>query len=243
MPSIPNNRKEFKEPVLKGRTILLETGNMELALSALAGVMSRENAHTVLEYKTFRYTPMIPEGHPLKAELRAEDAAREKRLYYTKKHRSFIIERDGGRCKHCNEEVNGRNATLDHIDPDGPSKPDNLQLLCRSCNARKNRLSDRAGKDKLNRKEEWEDRQWEIRKPVWESIEQSQTCEELSLASDEYYKLGERHWWLPIDFFSERAKELPDYNGSAYQWAEEAFDRQREFVERTDEIYEEDENK
>ena len=231
MPGIPQNRKEFKEPVLKARTILFETENLELALSALVGVMSRESAYRVLEYETFRYTPMIPEGHPLKAELRAADAAKERRLHHTKKHRSFIIERDGGRCKHCKKEVSGRNATLDHVDPNGPSEPDNLQLLCRSCNSRKNRLSDRAGKEKLNRKKDWEYRQWEIRKPVWELIEQAQTCKKLNLAQEEYYKLGERHWWLPIDFFSEKAKEMPDYDGSAYQWAEEAYERKREFID------------
>ena len=242
MPGVPQNRKEFKEPVLKARTILFETKNMELALSALEGVMSKESAYRVLEYTTFRYTPMIPLGHPLKAEFRAEDAAKERRLYHTKKHRSFIIERDGGRCKHCEKEVSGRNATLDHIDPNGPSEPENLQLLCRSCNSRKNRLSDRAGKGKFNRKKEWEDRHWEIRKPIWELIEKAQTCEELELAQERYMRLDSWHWWLPIDFFSERAEELPDYDGSSYQWAEETFDRHREFVESVDEFYAEDEN-
>ena len=51
--------------------------------------MSKESAYRVLEYKTFRYTPMIPEGHPLKAEFRAEDAEKEKRLYHTKEAQKF----------------------------------------------------------------------------------------------------------------------------------------------------------
>ena len=242
MPGIPPRREKFKEPVLKARKILLETTDMELAMSVLEGVMSMKSAYRALDYQTFRYTPLIPEGHPLKAEFRTADAAKERRLYHTKKHRSFIIERDGGRCKHCKKEVSGRNATLDHIDPNGPSEPDNLQLLCRSCNSRKNRLSDREGKDKFSRKKEWEDRQWETRKPVWELIEQAQTCEELELAQEKYMR---RDYWdcrLPIDFFSERAKELPDYNGSSYQWAEEAYERHREFIDRVDELYAEDEN-
>ena len=242
MPGIPHNRKEFKEPVLKARTILFETEDKELALSALTGLMSTESALRVLEYKTFRYTPTIPEGHPLKAEFRAADAAKERRLYHTKNYRRLIIERDGGRCKHCKKEVSGRNATLDHIDPNGPSEPDNLQLLCRSCNSRKNRLSDRAGKDKFNRKKEWEDRQWEIRKPVWELIAKAQTCKELELAQEQYMKLDSWHWWLPIDFFSERAEELADFSGSSYQRAEEAFDRHREFIESVEELCAEDGN-
>ena len=241
MPSVPQNRKKFSDPVLKARTILFEAEDIELALSALTGFMSKESALRVLEYETFRYTPMIPEGHPLKAEFRAADAVKQKRLYHTKKHRNFIIERDRGRCKHCQKEVSGRNATLDHIDPNGPSEPDNLQLLCRSCNSRKNRLSDRVGKDKLNRKKEWEDRQWEIRKPVWELIKQAETCKELERAEEEYMRLDSWHWWLPMDFFSERAKELPDYNGSSYQWAEETYERHQELIDNLDEFYAEDE--
>ena len=240
MPGIPHNRREFKEPVLKARTIHFETKDIELALSVLKELMSKESALKVLEYKTFRYTPMIPEGHPLKAELRAADAAKERRLYHTKKHRNFIIERDGGRCKHCRKEVSGRNATLDHIDPNGPSEPDNLQLLCRSCNSRKNRLSDQAGKEILDRKKEWENKNWEIRKPVWECIEQALTCRELELAEEKYMNLDSWHWWLPIDFFSDRAKELPDYSGSSYQLAEEAYERHQELLDRIDEIYAED---
>ena len=184
---------------------------------------------------------MIPEGHPLKAEFRAADAAKERRLYRTKKHRKLIIERDGGRCKHCRKEVSGRNATLDHIDPNGPSEPDNLQLLCRSCNSRKNRLSDQVGKEKLDRKKEWENRQWEVRKPIWECIERAQTCKELELAEEKYMQLDSWHWWLPIDFFSDRAKELQDYNGSSYQWAEKAYERHQELLDRIDEVYAEDE--
>ena len=91
-------------------------------------------------------------------------------------------------------------------------------------------------------KKEWEDRQWEIRKPVRELIEKAQTCKELELAQEKYMRLDSWHWWLPIDFFSERAKELADYNGSSYQWAEEAFDRHREFVESVEELYAEHEN-
>ena len=238
MPGVPQNLKEFKEPVLKARTILFETEDMELALSALEGVMSMESAYRALDYQTFRYTPMIPEGHPLKAEFRSADSAKQRRLYHTQKHRRFIIERDGGSCRFCKKEVSGRDATLDHIDPNGPSEPDNLQLLCRSCNASKNRLSNREGKDKYSRKKAWEDRRWEMQKPVWELIEQAQNCEELSLAQEEYHKLDYWLWWLPVDFFSERAKELPDYDRSSYQWAEEAYERHRQFMERVDDLYE-----
>lgn len=47
MPGIPRNRKESKEPVLIARIVLFETENVELALSALEGVMSKESTYRV----------------------------------------------------------------------------------------------------------------------------------------------------------------------------------------------------
>ena len=237
MPSVPKNLKEFKEPVLNARTILYETDNLAAAITALKEVMTESSARKALLYKTFRYTTMIPEGHPLKAELRAEDAAKQKRLYYTKKHRSYIIERDGGQCRHCHEKVSGRNATLDHIDPDGPSEPENLQLLCRSCNSRKNRHTNQKTKEILAGQQKREGDRWKVQEPVWTMIENAQTCNELEAAQNKYMELPSNYWWLDIDFFSEKAKELPDYVGSVYHWAEQKFNENQEFLRIADEIY------
>ena len=237
MPSVPKNLREFKEPVLNARNILHETGNMATAIAALKEVMTESSARKALMYETFRYTALIPEGHPLKAEFRAHDAARQRRLYATKKHRGYIIERDGGRCRHCHKEVSGRNATLDHIDPDGPNEPENLQLLCRSCNSRKHRHTNQKANEILSDQQKREANRWKVREPVWTMIENAQTCSELEAAENKYLDLPDDHWWLDIDFFSERAKELPDYVGSVYHWAEQKFKEHQEVLRAADEIY------
>ena len=123
---------ELTDRILKARTILFETGDHDAAVGVLAQLMSFASAEKCLAYMTFRYVDMMPDGHPVKDESHARDAAKQRRLYHTRKHRQTVIGRDGGRCQRCGKEVSGRNATLDHIDPDGPSQPDNLRLYCRS---------------------------------------------------------------------------------------------------------------
>lgn len=64
--------------------------------------------------------------------------------------RKRILERDGGRCRHCGVVVRESKvdrydrhpalAEIDHIVPvalGGPTVPGNLQLLCKTCNRRK----------------------------------------------------------------------------------------------------------
>jgi ATP-dependent DNA helicase RecQ len=56
--------------------------------------------------------------------------------------RDTILERDGYRCDMCNESVEGRDATVDHIVPaaltgEPVNTLSNLRLLCRSCNSKK----------------------------------------------------------------------------------------------------------
>ena len=53
-----------------------------------------------------------------------------------RKIRLYILNRDNNRCQHCSDYIAGADATLDHIDPNGPESPENVQLLCRSCNSR-----------------------------------------------------------------------------------------------------------
>lgn len=141
MPRHPYN-PELADAILKARTILRDTGDFKKAAAGLLDLMSPKSTQRCLSYATFRYVAMIPDGHPLKAELRAKDAAKQRRLYRTGKHRQAVIERDNGQCQRCRKKVSGRNATLDHIDPEGPDELENLRLYCRSCNASKSRLSD-----------------------------------------------------------------------------------------------------
>lgn len=51
--------------------------------------------------------------------------------------RRAVMERDLYRCQHCDTHLD---LTIDHVVPEsrgGPTKPDNLQTLCRPCNSRK----------------------------------------------------------------------------------------------------------
>ena len=155
--------KEVADTVLKARCLLEETGNPAVAAALLTDMMSLDSAEKCLDYRTFRYVAMIPEGHPIKAELRAKAAANQRRLYHTRKHRAAVIERDGGRCQRCGKEVSGRNATLDHIDPNGPNELANLRVYCRSCNSSKNRLSDEQVSLRDERRAAWQQEmaEWE----------------------------------------------------------------------------------
>ena len=155
--------QELADTILKARNILQEANDYSAAAALLDGLTTPLNISNCLEYCTFRYVPMIPEGHPLKAELRARDAARQRRSYHTRKHRAAVIERDGGRCQRCGKEVSGRDATLDHIDPNGPSEPKHLRIYCRSCNSSKSRLSDRQVSRRDARRAAWQQEieEWE----------------------------------------------------------------------------------
>ena len=148
--------QELADAILKARTNLQETNDYSAAAALLDGLTTPLSISNCLEYRTFRYVAMIPEGHPLKAELRARDAAKQRRSYHTRKHRATVIARDGGRCQRCGKEASGRNATLDHIDPNGPSEPENLRLYCRSCNSYKSRLSDQQVAYRDERRAAWQ---------------------------------------------------------------------------------------
>lgn len=57
-----------------------------------------------------------------------------------KKLRRAVLDRDGWRCAACGKDVEGRDATVDHVIPyTGPESNvmHNLITLCRSCNSTK----------------------------------------------------------------------------------------------------------
>lgn len=57
--------------------------------------------------------------------------------------RMEVLLRDGDQCRYCakpvtqHDTVGNRQRHLDHVDPDGPSNPDNLVVACAECNGRK----------------------------------------------------------------------------------------------------------
>lgn len=57
----------------------------------------------------------------------------------SKSWKKRIYERDGYKCKYCGST---NNLTIDHIIPlakGGTNEPDNLRVMCRTCNCRKGR--------------------------------------------------------------------------------------------------------
>ena len=69
--------------------------------------------------------------------------ARRQTLFRDKEMKAEIRARDQDRCRYCGTIVRwGANrspigGTYDHVDPDGPTTPDNLVVACRACNASK----------------------------------------------------------------------------------------------------------
>ena len=63
----------------------------------------------------------------------------------SKKYFKFLTKRDGGYCQMCKVSRRKKKLVIDHIDNNNNhTYPDNLQLLCYSCNYKKNpRLSER----------------------------------------------------------------------------------------------------
>jgi len=67
-----------------------------------------------------------------------------------RKWRDFLKEKNGGYCQWCKVSDKDKQLVIDHKDNhNNNNHPDNLQLLCRSCNYKKNpRLSEREPLDK-----------------------------------------------------------------------------------------------
>ena len=139
--------KSRAETVVTARRIDVNDGRKEaidyLVAEGMGGWEGNNHwsAHRILDYETFKYIDCIPKEHPLWREQRQlEDQAINRRAE-ARKHRPVLMGRSGGKCEWCGKAVAGRNATVDHIDPNAGNEPDNLALLCRPCNARKSRGS------------------------------------------------------------------------------------------------------
>ena len=142
MAKIPNHiEPELAKVVLEARQLQLETGDDSQAVQYLLDNwrMSEGSAWKCIEGQTFRHRALLPEGHPVLEEIRVEARLKSKRNAPLRKLRPIILERDGGRCQnqHCGKRVSGRNAALDHKDPEGETVEDNLILLCQACNTLK----------------------------------------------------------------------------------------------------------
>lgn len=135
------DQPELVEAVIDARRLQMETGDDIAAIERLLTnyPMTIQSATRAINDETFQYPALYPEGHPGLESLRAEGRAKSRRQSELRKIRPAVIERDGGRCQNCEKRVWGRDATLDHKDPEGPATLENVHLLCRGCNTLKGR--------------------------------------------------------------------------------------------------------
>ena len=135
------DQPELVEAVIDARRLQMETGNDAVAIKRLLEnyPMTIGSATRALNDETFQYAGLYPEGHPGLESLRAEGRAKSRRQAELRKIKPAVIERDGGRCQNCGKRVWGKDATLDHKDPEGPGDLENVHLLCRACNTLKGR--------------------------------------------------------------------------------------------------------
>lgn len=132
---------ELVRAIIGARRVQMETENDAAAIRWLleTNPMTIQSATRVINDETFRYPALYPEGHPGLESLRAEGRQKSRRTAELRKIRAAVIERDGGRCQNCEKRVWGKEATLDHKDPEGPATMENVHLLCRGCNTLKGR--------------------------------------------------------------------------------------------------------
>ena len=145
MSKLPKYVRDRKDAILKARSIQMEEieGVDEIAMQALMEDtgMSLNSAERCLSDLTFKYKELYPAGHPGLDVLSAEIKNKGRRIENLRKIRAQVIKRDGSRCQNCNKRVYGRDAQLDHKDPEGPETLENVHLLCQSCNYLKCKMS------------------------------------------------------------------------------------------------------
>ncbi len=152
------NKPQLVEAVIDARRVQMETEDTAFAIEWLMehhASFSLDSAKRVLEDETFRYVALYPKGHPGLEAMRAEQRAKGRRAYRLKKLRPQVIDRDDSRCQNCDKRVEGREASLDHKDPEGSETLENIHLLCRRCNTLKGK---RTWVEFRKEQEEWEAR-------------------------------------------------------------------------------------
>ena len=157
------DQPELVVAVIDARRIQMETEDTAFAIEWLMehhSSFSVDSARRALEDQTFRYVALYPEGHSGLEAMRAEQRAKGRRAYRLKKLRPQVIDRDDSRFQNCNKRVEGRDASLDHKDPEGPETLENIHLLCRKCNTTKGKRSwDEFKKEQEEREVQIEKRQ------------------------------------------------------------------------------------
>ena len=143
-----------------------------------------------------------PKNHPQRIALNAEIAAKQRHRYKAHKHRQAVGDSQRWKCAYCDLDISSKGqAQLDHIVPvanGGTSDRENLQMLCRRCNARKSAHAPGPSLDAyMNRKIKLDrvfDKLTAILPPIVESLVWIDTCEakcqscnsETSMVSERY---------------------------------------------------------
>jgi len=112
-----------------------------------------------------------------------------------KKWYTFLVKRDGEYCKGCGKLATECQLVVDHRDNDSKNNTEsNLQLLCRSCNYRKNPRNEPldlcvSNKNSISINQE---KELQFRKFVYESLDESQVIEydELINSGAEYFGIS-----------------------------------------------------
>lgn len=84
--------------------------------------------------------PLVNELDRARANLRLVRQGEPVREYISHALRKATYQRDKGICQRCRAAVPFHDAEIDHLIPvsrGGPSEPDNLRILCRTCNREK----------------------------------------------------------------------------------------------------------
>ena len=144
IPERYESQPELVAAIIEARRVRMETEDTAFAVEWLLDChpkMSIDSATRVLNDETFRFVGLYPPGHPGLEAMKAERRAKGRRGYNLQKLRPQVIDRDGSRCQFCNKRVEGREAQLDHKEPEGPDTLENIHLLCSKCNVIKGKRS------------------------------------------------------------------------------------------------------
>lgn len=149
------NQPALVAAIIDARRVQMETEDTGFAIEWLMDAQPQlnvESASRALNDQTFRYEALYPTGHPGLDAMKAEQRAKGRRAYQLSRIRAAVIDRDDSRCQFCKRRVSGRDATLDHKDPEGDATMENVHLLCRRCNTIK---GNRTWEEFLREDEEW----------------------------------------------------------------------------------------